>query len=336
MQIIRNKKVKIITEKLSERGLSSTESSNSWESNCSTYTDTKPSLTIIKKEDGTIPLYRHAECEAEAIGQSLNLMADLFVALQDAVESVQNNMPGSCQRWAVDRRQLVDDPYALTRSIQRVVITYGPEVVELTPLTRGSFNQWRPVLAIALWLQRDHGVTGLFDRLRNLAIAYPYQSERSEIEAASPVFSFLGALHRLLDRSPSTRSLLSPPILAEEPNLVARVENIKHVGPDFTSSMKMGGIRQSLQIPYAARTAGGKRLEVKQPTVDALASTRGFDTVKRNAPSVGSVSCVPLKATPSQQAGEAISSAPASVGEVTEYDDAELPLWQMMLKVGVA
>ena len=37
----------------------------------------------------------------------------------------------------------------------------------------------------------------------------------------------------------------------------------------------------------------------------------------------------------SLQDSEVISSAPASVGEVTEYDDAELPLWQMMLKVGV-
>ena len=38
----------------------------------------------------------------------------------------------------------------------------------------------------------------------------------------------------------------------------------------------------------------------------------------------------------SLQDSEAISAAPASVDEVTEYDDAELPLWKMMMKVGVA
>lgn len=38
----------------------------------------------------------------------------------------------------------------------------------------------------------------------------------------------------------------------------------------------------------------------------------------------------------SLQDSEAIIAAPASGNEATEYDDAELPLWKMMMKVGVA
>ena len=38
----------------------------------------------------------------------------------------------------------------------------------------------------------------------------------------------------------------------------------------------------------------------------------------------------------SQPNSEAINSDSDRVGEVTEYDDTELPLWKMMQKLGVA
>lgn len=254
--------------------------------------------------------------------------------VRSADRSKATRDPADYEMWPVERRQLVDDLWALGLENLVKVKPYGREVVELTSLTGRVLDPWRSVLAVALWLQRDHGVTGLFGRIRDMAVAY--QSERTEIEVASPVFILATAMQRLLDSSRTTHILVSPQILAEEANLVAREENIEYFGPEFTSAMKVGRLCQSLRIPYAPRTAGGKRLEVTQAAVNALAATHGYDIVKRNAPCVGNVDCVPLQETPPLQDGGAISSDSTSGSEVTAQDATVPELLPMMQEVGVA
>jgi len=104
-----------------------------------------------------------------------------------------NADPADFALWPHDRRQLIDDLWALGLSRLAELRRYEALVNERATLTGRNLEPWRAVLAVALWLQ-DGGVAGLFDRLQALSIAY--QAERSQLEAEDLTAIVVRALGR--------------------------------------------------------------------------------------------------------------------------------------------
>lgn len=248
--------------------------------------------------------------------------------VRSADKNKANRDPTDYEIWPVDRRELVDDLWALGLQNLTKARVYNREVADLTSLTGRNLEPWRAVLAIALILQKEDGVTGLFERMKDLS--ENYQSNRSEIEEASPEFILVAAMLRLLNRAKSARIVVSPSELADEANQFAKEENLEYTGKTFTNAMKVGRLCKNLGIPYAPRRAGGKRLDVKRAVVDTLIATYGFNFPEENATCAGSASSATKQETPTAPAEEASDSASTDVSAVAVHDDSELELWRMV------
>ena len=74
--------------------------------------------------------------------------------------------------WPVDRHRLIDDLWALALANLSRLREFDGKAVEMASLSGRNLEPWRAVLAMALWLQEDHGIEGLFQTLEALSVAY--------------------------------------------------------------------------------------------------------------------------------------------------------------------
>jgi hypothetical protein len=95
--------------------------------------------------------------------------------------------------WPHDRRQLIDDLWALALAHLAELPRYEAQVNERARLTGRSLEPWRAILAVAAWLD-DNGTVGLFDRLEALSVAY--QEERADLEIGDLTALVIRALCR--------------------------------------------------------------------------------------------------------------------------------------------
>jgi len=83
--------------------------------------------------------------------------------------------------WPHDRGKLKDDLWALALANLPEMPAYVAHVNKVAQLTGRALEPWRPILAVAQWLE-DTGVEGLWTRMEALSKAY--QEERPDLESA--------------------------------------------------------------------------------------------------------------------------------------------------------
>ena len=104
-----------------------------------------------------------------------------------------NADPLEYKLWPHDRRQLLDDLWALALAHLAELPRYEAQVNERARLTGRNLEPWRAILAVAAWLD-DNGTTGLFERLEALSVAY--QAERVDLEVGDLTAVVIRALCR--------------------------------------------------------------------------------------------------------------------------------------------
>ena len=82
--------------------------------------------------------------------------------------------------WPHDRRQLIDDCWALSLAHIRELRRYEALVNEKAELTGRNLEPWRALLAVALWLS-ERGVEDLWKRIHKVSLGY--QGERQDMES---------------------------------------------------------------------------------------------------------------------------------------------------------
>ena len=177
---------------------------------------------------------------------------------------------------------MIDDLWSLGLASLTEVKTYDRKVVDHVPLVGRNLEPWRAVLAVALWLQERHGVEGIFDRMADLAVRY--QSERIEVEEASPVRVAIAALQSMLTASNEEAIECSPTELATVMNKFAQDEEIEHPGETFTTSQKVGALLRRQRVERAPRRATGKRWRISRSALDALARAYGMPPLQPGGP----------------------------------------------------
>lgn len=95
--------------------------------------------------------------------------------------------------WPHDRRQLLDDLWALALAHLTELPRYETQVNERARLTGRALEPWRAILAVAAWLD-DNGAAGLFERLE--ALSFDYQAERVDLEVGDLTAIVIRALCR--------------------------------------------------------------------------------------------------------------------------------------------
>ncbi len=94
-----------------------------------------------------------------------------------------NADPLNPAKWPHDQRLLLNDLWALAVANLATLPAYEAQVDDNAGMLGRNLEPWRAVLAIALWLT-EHGVTGLYERLHQLAQDYT-QKERPALERSN-------------------------------------------------------------------------------------------------------------------------------------------------------
>lgn len=84
------------------------------------------------------------------------------------------------ETWPYNRRELIDDLWAMALYYLVEMPKYERQVRERASLSGRSLEPWRSLLAVALFLE-EKGIDGLFQRMDELSM--DYQNERSDLDA---------------------------------------------------------------------------------------------------------------------------------------------------------
>jgi hypothetical protein len=182
--------------------------------------------------------------------------------------------PDDYSVWPADRRRLLDDLWALGLEHLPALGEYDTRAAARSPLIGRSLEPWRAILAVALWLQEQHGVEGVFDRM--LQLANDYQQERVGLEGANVARVAVRALLVMLNEHPDLGTeekplVFTPGELAERMNALAGegevtpgatsgkfVFTVTSGGPkedaeEFTNSRKVGRLLSQLRLRRPVR-----------------------------------------------------------------------------------
>jgi hypothetical protein len=234
-------------------------------------------------ENGWTIRYVHAFCPR--LFSAINLPDETLASrtivvplVRSADEAKANRDPADHEAWPVDRRRLIDDLWALGLANLTAVRAYDRRIPQRVGLVGRVLEPWRALLAVALWLQEEHRVGGIFDRMT--ALAAHYQEERSDIEEASPVRVLIVALRRMLATAASGSVEFTATDVSTAMNQIAAEDDIDHPGDTFTSARKVGRLLQRLRIQHLPRTAGTRRCRATVGDLDSLARAYGMAGVR--------------------------------------------------------
>ena len=123
--------------------------------------------------------------------------------------------------WSSNRQALIDGLWSSAVCDLPRVMECDCEASRLSSLEARAHDIWRMPLAIAYWLQMDHGVEGVWDRLRQISTAYQVvQAENDQRDLLSLVVM---AAYELA--SESGKDITVPTrVIAERANQIANME----------------------------------------------------------------------------------------------------------------
>nr|MDQ3817490.1 hypothetical protein [Acidobacteriota bacterium] len=162
--------------------------------------------------------------------------------------------------WPYDRRQLIDDLWALALANLAVMPEYDRRVGQEASLTGRELECWRAALAVALWLS-EHGVHGLWRRMNRLSVQY--QQERQSMESGDLTTLLIRALRQCFQAAipdvsdvsdvlpPAAMCFLETAVITESTRRLAE-ESEADIDLEKITSRRIGWKLKSLRV------AGGK------------------------------------------------------------------------------
>jgi hypothetical protein len=185
--------------------------------------------------------------------------------------------------WPHDRRRLIDDLWATALVSLPQLREYDRRAASESKLIGRELEPWRSIFAVALWLQEEHDVSFLFERLTKLADRY--RLERSDLEVNDPVRVAIKALARATaGQDEKDEKLFEPKELAGWMNTVAVEDGIAEEPAGekaFTNSRKVGWMLRRLRFRKGPRDQQ-RHWKVNRSEVEALARAYGM-TLKEDA-----------------------------------------------------
>jgi len=282
--------------------------------------------TVTMKELGPDKLWRTRHVNAfcprlfSAIHLPDNVLASRSIVIpliRTADRQRTDADPLDHQAWPHDRRQLLDDLWALALAHLPTLHEYERAVNDKARLAGRNLEPWRAILAVALWLD-DHdspGVlrratphvredgqpetceTGLWERLEALSVHY--QRERSDLESGDLTVLVIQALCYCAISATSATSATSPETPSE---FVFTTDQIVFFAraiakrddrdPASISHWHVGRLLGQLRLQRAPRPGGkgGRRWRVTRADLQRWTAAYGLPLPPSLAPPASSAS----------------------------------------------
>lgn len=187
--------------------------------------------------------------------------------------------PEDAADWPTDRRQLVDDLWAMGLTHLALIPTYDRMGAELSELCGRPLDPWRPILAVAAWLEDKHGVNELFGRMKKLS--EDYQNQRADLENADRTRVLFRALLQISSAwGNAEQRALQTKEIADVMNRLANEEDLTEPDKPFTTARKAGW--QLKRLGYHrpdGRSDRGKLWEMTREEIVKMATTYGVSAV---------------------------------------------------------
>jgi hypothetical protein len=217
--------------------------------------------------------------------------------LRSTDEERANRDPLDHEIWPYDRRQLIDDLWALGLAHLPTLRTYEKTAIQKAQLNGRNLEPWRAILAVAAWLDSqdsheelqqldidldiddENGETakrhGLLHRLERLSMAY--QGERSDLEAHDPVRLLILALAEMATgylRFGVSLMEFETSELVEHINRVAKDQEVVDGDEKVTNARRIGWLLKRLRFQKA--TPGKTRKRWKTTTAEIISLARAY------------------------------------------------------------
>jgi hypothetical protein len=245
-------------------------------------------VPVKEKAAGDVWVTRYVNAFCPRLFSAIRLPDDVLASRTVTVPLVRSGdenrakaNPLDYAAWPCDRRRLVDDLWALGLAHLPQLHAYDGQAAERSELVGRDLEPWRVILAVALWLQDEYGVGGLFDRMEKLS--RDYQAERSDLEPRNPVRVAIVALGRMLAaRNNPEPMVFKTKELADEMELVAQEEGLvdeeaRENGAKFTKPDKVGWLLRRLRFQREPKEQKGRRWSTTGASVQALARAYGMN-----------------------------------------------------------
>jgi hypothetical protein len=207
----------------------------------------------------------------------LGSRAIVIPLVRSAVQRTANADPCDPDAWPCDRRRLIDDLWAVGLTSLPRLRVHDVRAAAQARLSGRNLEPWRAILAVALWLQEEHGVAGLYGRLEALSVAY--QSERADLEADNLTRLAILALRAMSAVYPGDVFTFKTAELAERVNALAEErELVPAEGEKFTNTKRLGKLLSRLRLTKA-RDANKKGWTATRGEVRTLAVSYGLASV---------------------------------------------------------
>jgi hypothetical protein len=191
-----------------------------------------------------------------------------------------NADPLDYEAWPHDRRRLIDDLWALGLTNLPSLRQYYAKAAHTARLSGRDLEPWRAILAVALWLQKEHGTGGLFERME--ALSQSYQEERTGLEAYDPTRLLIQALREMFSECQDALSADSAVLefdtstLTQRINVLAVEAEVINEEEKFTNPKRVGRLLERLRFQKAPRTAKRKRWKITLDELDSLLCCYGM------------------------------------------------------------
>ncbi len=218
-----------------------------------------------------------------AIGAPPSALATrcIHVPMCKAIANLPDPMDESA--WPVPRRQIVDDLWNVALTHLRAVQSCEREIKQHTALIGRDLDPWLGTLTVAYWLDRKHGVTGLFERITHLS--QNYQRERQELEAGDYTRLAVRCLGSMLHAHAGVDPLIfNTSELADQMNKVGKELDQVEEGREIKTA-RVGRLLGNLRLPKPPARPGKRRWQVSREFYDSLALSHGVSVAADAIPS---------------------------------------------------
>ena len=183
-----------------------------------------------------------------------------------------NSDPLDYSLWPHDRRELVDDLWALGLAHLSELVKYEGAVSGGARLSGRALQPWKAILAVAAWLD-DKGVKGLFNRIEKLS--WSYQEERTTLELTDLTTLVVRSLCHCANSAKCAINNVKPEnmkIMAktdEVTRYARQIAEAEDADPDWITNKRVGRVLSQLRLKEIPRP-GGRGSRIRELTFTDL------------------------------------------------------------------
>jgi hypothetical protein len=248
-------------------------------------------IAVKEKTDGERWVTRHVNTFCPRLFSAIRLPDEVLGSRSIIVPLIRSSDPrrakASCldqETWPEHRQCLVDDLWSVALVHLPQLPSHDRRAAAGAELSGRNLDPWRPILAVAHWLQEEYDVSrqaagevqprGLYDRLELLS--RDYQAERGEFEDGDRTRVLFRALLQV-NADPEGLVWVRPKQLAEAMKTIALAEDLAEPDKPFTTARQVGWLLKRQRFRKGDRDELGVRWRLTRQEVEAAARAYGVE-----------------------------------------------------------